>query len=186
MSSARLPFFGAEPKAAAAPAPDAPGAGPCRYHARVASIGRCEACLAPVCEVCRFTWAGGRHFCPDCATAPRPWVGAVRRRRTGWSLGLAAWNTLGFVVLLGLGRAGRPAGETAATLLGYVMIFLCVLPGAAGFALGLSARSLPPDTPRENTRHSSVGTFLTPPIVWNGVMLGLWFFVMVLGIFQAP
>ena len=180
-----LPVLGTEPAAAATPAPDASGADPCRNHARVASVGRCESCLAPICEVCRFTWAVARHFCPECATAPRAWLPAARWRRTAWSLGLAAWNTLGFVVLVGLGLAGRPVGETAQTLLGYAMLFLCVLPGSVGFALGISARNLPAES-QEIAGGRPTATAFTRPIVWNGVLLGLWLCVMLLGMFETP
>ena len=162
---------------AEAPAPDPIGHDHCRNHARVPSVGRCEACLAPICQVCDFTWAGGRHFCPVCATAPREHLIAARKRSTAWSLGLAAWNSLGLLVLLGLGVAGEPQGEMEETLLGFTMIFLCVLPGAVGFALALNARSL---------SGPSGGTSLTLPIVWNAVLLGLWFALMVVGVFQTP
>ena len=169
-------FDGPADVAAALPAPDPFARARCRTHARVASVGRCESCLAPICQVCRFTWPGDRHFCPACATAPRDHLIAARRRYIAWSLALAGWNSLAVMAVLLFGATGSAEEESAAALLGFAVIFLCVMPGVVGFALALAARSIATGS----TRAGSTAL----PIAWNTVVLGLWFVFMVIGILK--
>ena len=169
-------FDGPAGTAAAPPAPDVFERARCRNHARVPSAGRCESCLAPICQVCRFSWPGERHFCPACATAPRDHLIAARKRYIAWSLALAGWNSFGLMLLLVVGAAGGAEDGAAVALLGFGVIVLCVMPGVVGFALALAARGIATGAAR--TSSSAV------PIAWNAVLLGLWFLFMVMGILE--
>ena len=131
-------------------------------------MARCAGCSAPVCETCDFKFPGGYHYCPDCATNPLQPMSGWRKGLAVWSMVLATWVTLFFVVLLSGALAEFVTDQIGAIIVGA----LIMLPGMLGF--GFACGSL----------DSRAGN---PPIVWvaviwNGILMAAWILLTVIGL----
>lgn len=173
----RLDLYGEGPPPIIGPAQDGQDPNrlpPCQNHPQSPGVALCEACYAAVCQTCVFTFPGKRSFCPACATASSGRLSESRKGTLAWSLGLAIWNTLGLAAVPFLGAmmgSGDPKRDEA--VLGTLFTFLFIIPTVIGFALALSSKE------KRGSNPPKVWT----AVWWNGALLGVWFLLVVAGLF---
>ena len=140
----------------------------CVLHAKVPAIRRCAQCDAAMCTTCDFAFPGGIHLCPACATTSKTRLTGKQKAHVGWSLGLAVWTTLGTALLLTGALDEAVTEEPLASLVGSILLF----PSLIGLALGISTFER---------------GMKSPPLVWigtiwNGVLLGIWLLLIIVGL----
>ncbi len=156
----------------------APVAGPahfqgmtCVQHPTVPATAKCQLCGAYMCPTCDFVLPGDAHFCPSCATNPQPTLSPKRRRARAWAFALAGWSTLGMVAIF-TGAFARAAGDReTAGLIGTLMLFGILVPSIVGMSLAIGARDRRWPNPMS----------LTAAIIWNAVIVGIFFLLMIIG-----
>lgn len=128
-----------------------------------------------MCATCDFTLPGGIHVCPTCATAPKTSLSPRRKKLMLGSFALAAWSTLGMVALFAGVFAGMARDKAGQEAVGIVLMLFVLAPAIVGTALGVGAmdRRLP-----------------TPPMlwiatIWNGMMVGSFVLLMIIGMFKG-
>lgn len=98
-------------------------------------------------------------MCPACATTPQMKLAGKRKSFVWWSIGLAIWSSLAFVILgicIALSKSSSDAGGFCGLL-----AYFTFLPSIIGMALGIA----------------SIDRRLTNPAIvwiaaiWNGVLL---------------
>ena len=132
----------------------------CQAHPTVDAVRLCRQCKAPICPTCDFSFPGGVHLCPTCATTTDRRLSPKRRRLVGWAFALAIWCTLGLAFLF-IGAAADVEEEA----LGAVVGFLVFIPAIIGFALGLSSFD------------RRLGN---PPVVWVAALWNVFIFAVML------
>lgn len=141
----------------------------CSRHPDVPAIALCVNCRAPVCQTCDFMFPGGVHLCPSCAANPRPQISPGRRKLIPWSIGLAVFSFLGLIGSVALARVVPHADVQA---LGAVGELFSILPALIGVALGVAAIERRLRTPG----------IVYIGIVGNGVILLIWFLLIIVGL----
>lgn len=114
----------------------------CARHPTVEAIGWCKLCRSAVCKTCDFSFPGGIHLCPECATKPQQGMSRKRRNLLIWSFVLAGWSTLASIAMLGISAISQAAGPTSKheeELLGIVFGLLSFWPSLIGLATGVAA-----------------------------------------------
>jgi hypothetical protein len=159
----------------------------CSTHREVPAIARCNTCGQPICQTCDFAFpmSVGQpsgvlglgtapqvalHLCPRCASAPRPKVQGSRKKYLMWSYGLAVWSTLALLALFVLApnMQTRDDLETMSTIVGNLIIW----PSLVGTALGVSSID----------RRLANPFSIKVPAIWNGVILGVFILLMIIGL----
>lgn len=146
----------------------------CTQHPAVPAIHVCRACGAGVCQTCDFVFPGDVHVCPACAANPKRTLSPHRRRSLVWAYVMAAWSTFALVLFLvlsavhGLGGMDRREKETVLGLLFSVFVLIPSLVGTA-LSVGTLDRRLRNSAP------------IWCAVVWNGVLLGIFLILCVIG-----
>lgn len=140
----------------------------CVQHRSVPAVRTCDACHAWMCATCDFALPGEMHVCPPCAAAPRDQLSDRRKTLLWISYVAAVWCTIGMVLLVtgvvGHHHGGDDAENTAVGL-------LILGPAVAGVAISVSAME----------RHLPNPLNLRISIVWNGLLLGIYFLLILVG-----
>lgn len=138
--------------AASGPDTAAPVGMKCPRHPAVAAVRTCCQCGQGICATCDFALPGGLHACPECATRKDRSLTGTRRTMLIASYALAAWGSVGLVLLLALSAtATDPAQVEMYGILFSIFVFIPTLAG-----IGLSVGTL----------ESRLGN---PPAVWGAV-----------------
>jgi B-box zinc finger protein len=131
----------------------------CPNHPENPAVQRCATCRTALCATCDFALPGNLHLCANCATTPSDTVSSRRKKGTLWSYGLAILSMLLFVV-----------GFAVPDVMG-----LMVLPALAGLGLGLSAVE----------RRLRNPLWVWVPVAWNGLILGTFFLLVIVGLLMS-
>lgn len=145
----------------------------CVQHPHLPATAQCKTCGAFMCDTCKFDLPGGLQICPTCATTPRTTLSPKRKKMLIGSYACAVWCTLIMSALLAgvfQDMADDQAGEN---LLGVLLMIILIGPSITGVALGVGVmdRRLP----------NSMAMWITT--VWNGLILGGFIILMILGTF---
>lgn len=146
----------------------------CVQHPGVAATQQCQMCGAYMCATCDFALPDGRHLCPPCATKPQPALGPKRKKAMIWSFVCAAAGTLGFVASLGYAATVGVETEAEQNALGVVMMLVVLVPSIAGVGVGLGAID----------RRYRNPPSLWAATIWNGVLLGIFVLMTIIGNFS--
>ncbi|KKM72123.1 hypothetical protein LCGC14_1423650 [marine sediment metagenome] len=104
----------------------------CQRHPQADAVHLCQACRAPVCATCDFSFPGGVHLCPTCAVSPRKGLSPKRKKLVGIALALAIWATAGTVLLFS--GVAVEAGEAGAMVIGILVAMPAIIGGGVGLA----------------------------------------------------
>jgi hypothetical protein len=163
----------AEPGVRGGPALEAPAVQDrkCKQHPGVTAVQICHICKEPMCATCDFLLPGNFHVCPTCATAPQAPLSPKRKKMLIGSFALAGWCTLFMAVLLGGGFRSMARDKESQQALGLLVMALLLAPAIAGVALGVNSKG-----------RSSSGSFAPwIAIAWNGMILGGYILLMIIG-----
>jgi hypothetical protein len=146
----------------------------CRTHTGVPAVQRCQVCHAPVCATCDFAYPGNIHLCPRCATDTRSTLSAKRKQLVSWSIALAILSTLSTIalVLAVSGALGGFSDEAGLEAMDVILSNAARIMTLIGTALGIAAL---------DKRLGNPGVIWVS-VIWNGVLLLLWLFLIVLGL----
>jgi hypothetical protein len=144
----------------------------CRQHSDVWAVSRCGNCQTAVCPTCDILIPGGWHLCPACATDPgRLRFSPGRRGLVGWSIGLAAWCTVGLILMVAGACAATVKTEKDLQMVGCGMLFFSMLPALIGLVLGIVSMG----------RVSRARPVVWVGPIWNGFVLLIWILLMIVG-----
>jgi len=146
----------------------------CVQHPSVAATVQCKSCGAFMCGTCDFELPGGLHVCPACAAAPKTALSPRRRGLLIGSFALAVWSTVGMTVLLSGALAEMVQTKEGEAILGMVLSLFLLIPSIIGLALGFSAMD----------RRLVNGPAIWAAIIWNGIILGAFLLLSVIGTFR--
>lgn len=149
----------------------APAGRRCQRHPEVAAAFLCRTCGASMCPTCDFVFPGNIHLCPTCATSTRRPMSSKRKALVGWALGMAAWSTIGMVLMFSGLLAREFTNEKDLQAFGVLIGALVGLPSLIGGGLGISSLD------------RRLGN---PPIVWvtaiwNILLLSVWLLLVIIG-----
>lgn len=161
----------------------------CYLHPTAVASGYCGVCRLPICQTCDFSFATGTgeptgvlnlggsrqiatHLCPRCAGAPRQNVKGSRRNLVVWSYVLAGWSTLAFLLQFLAARVEHTKENTQAIVV--AMAYLVLFPALIGTALGMAGID----------RRLSNPTWIKAPAIWNGIILGIFLLLMIIGLLK--
>lgn len=128
-----------------------------------------------MCDTCKFDLPGGFVLCPHCATTPKTTLSPKRKKMLVASYALAVWCTIVMAAMFGgvfRGMAEDKAGEAA---IGVLLSFLLLGPSIVGLALGIGVM----DRRLNNTMAMWIA------VAWNGLILGAFILLMIIGIFSG-
>jgi hypothetical protein len=161
---------------AAAERPAAAVAGPpslgiqCRQHPEIDAVARCRLCHRGVCATCDFLLPGNVHVCPACLEKePSTEVSPKRRNTAIGALLIGIFVTFMFALLIS-GSIHRSFGNNEAT--NTVFGNLILWPGLIGMGMALSAFD-------RRLRNSPL---IWTTLVWNGINVGLFLLLMIIGL----
>ncbi len=155
-----------------APQPQVPSGVHCVQHSNLAATAKCKICGGFMCDTCKFELPGGINICPTCAANPRTALTAKQTKSIIGSLVAAAWCTLVLGALFaGVFRnlAKETGGQQA---LGFIMMVFLIAPALLGVALAVGSMR------RQQANPISIWI----AIVWNGVILGGFLLLMIVGL----
>ena len=143
----------------------------CVQHPALPAAQQCQSCGGWMCATCDFALPNGMHFCPSCATKPQTTLSPRRRKAMIWSFVFGGVSSAGLVGTMAL-AAVRPGTTTAdQNALGYLMVIVVLVPSIVGFGMGLGAI--------DRRFHNPVSLWVAT--VWNGLILGLFLLLSVIG-----
>lgn len=137
--------------------------GACVNHLGSPAVITCALCARSICDVCDFVLPGGIHVCPSCIEAQS--TADASPKRKSWSylaLGLAAWSTLLFALLVGglfNSIFNSEGGEEASGVIGAAILWPCVI----GTGIAVAAR----DKRLKNTG------LMNAAVWWNAIIAGI-------------
>ncbi len=148
----------------------------CSNHPKVTAEETCGRCKAPICITCAFTFPNDLLLCPSCATE-KPEVMTPKRRK-GRLISFVMAGIASFFLILLFGGAmfpilGNMPEEDYEAFLGVLFIFLILVPAVVGLSFGIGVL---------NKRRGNPMSVLAP-VIWNGILLGIWIFLTILGTF---
>ena len=128
-----------------------------------------------MCDTCKFELPGGIHICPSCATTTRTTINPKRKKMLIGSFALAVWCTLVMGAMMAGAFRSMVTDKVSEQAFGLLLMFILVIPSIIGLALGVSSmdRRLP------NTIAMWIAT------VWNGLILGGFILLMIIGILKG-
>jgi hypothetical protein len=143
----------------------------CVQHSNLQATAQCKSCGSFMCQTCAFDLPTGGRICPECATAP-PKLSSVRKKLIIASFVAALFSTIAWTAIFSIIRNARDREAVGA--LGILILLFVPLPSMIGLALGVCTmeRRLP----------NGVGMWLAT--VWNGLILGSFLLVFVLGLIK--
>jgi hypothetical protein len=147
----------------------------CVQHLHIQATAQCKTCGAFICDTCKFELPGGVCLCPSCATSPRTALSPKRKKMLIGSYALAVWCTLLTVAMFAgifQGMLQDKGGEQA---VGVLLMLLLLGPSIVGVSLGVGVM----DRRLHNTMAMWIAT------VWNGLILGLFVLLMIIGIMKG-
>ncbi len=161
------------PKAAAGPL--VPAGVCCVQHPQLQATAQCKTCGAFMCDTCKFEVPGGICICPACAASPRTTLSPKRKKMLIGSYALAVWCTVVMGALMAGAFKGMVTDKDDEEMFGYVLMLILVAPAIVGISLGVGVmdRRLP------NTMAMWIVT------IWNGVILGAFILLMIVGIMKG-
>lgn len=127
-----------------------------------------------MCATCDFALDGGLHLCPSCATKPRTTLGKKRKSARMWSFILAIGSTVGFIVATVIAGMRNTGTEVDAQMIGVLFSVFVLVPSICGLGIGLGAI---------DRRYSNPGS-LWAAVIWNGIVLGGFLLLSVIGLMQ--
>ena len=142
----------------------------CTQHPDVPAVIRCHSCHAPSCATCDFAYPGDIHLCPSCASNPRRQMSPRRKKLIPWSIGLAVFSMIGFVAMIVVSATNR--NKVDAEVIGALGGWFSLLPALIGLALGVASRE----------KRLATSGVVWIGIVGNGLVLVVWFALMIVGI----
>ena len=145
----------------------------CQRHPAVTAIYLCTTCKAPICGTCAFSFPGGIHLCPSCATSPKKPLSGKRRSLVIGALALATWSTIGMVVMFS-GALRETVTESDAQALGIVIGLLVGMPAIIGGGIGISCFD----------RRLSNPPVVWVAAIWNGILLAVWVLLSIIGVMR--
>ena len=134
----------------------------CVTHPNVQAVVRCKTCGAAVCATCEFSFPGGIHLCPRCATAPKKALSGRRKTLVGVAYTFAVVATLGFVGMV-MYAAGGVHSRGDAEVVGQMILFFVMLPSFIGLIVGACAF--------EKRLGNTAAVW--GAVVWNGLVLAV-------------
>lgn len=143
----------------------------CRTHSEVDAVQRCVRCSAPVCSTCDFVFPGNVHLCPQCAASPQKTVTGTRKKTLVFSYILAAWCSVGLVLLFSGVFARMMRTSEDVEMIGIVIWIGIMIPSLIG--TGLSVGSM--DKRLGNSTAVWIAT------IWNAIILGVLILLIILG-----
>jgi hypothetical protein len=147
----------------------------CVNHPESQAVVFCKLCGAPVCGTCDFVFAGNVHVCPACTERPRNQLSAKRKKNLTWSYILAAWSTIWLIVMLSGVFAESVSSEEELEAFGMVIGSFILIPAIIGTALGVGGLD----------RRLSRPPVVWGAAIWNGIILGIYILLMIIGIFMG-
>jgi len=147
----------------------------CIQHVDTPAVVRCTKCREALCGTCAFEFPGRVFLCPTCACTPRTGVTGRRRVYAIWSIVLAAWGSLGTALVFAGLFAEVAETDVEAEAFGIFLMLVVVLPLVIGLGLGVSSF----ERGVKGQVLAWVGT------IWNGLLVGTWLLLMVVGIFMG-
>lgn len=147
----------------------------CVQHPHLQATAQCKTCGAFMCDTCKFELPGGMQICPTCATTPRTTLSPKRKKMLIGSYAFAVWCTLIMGALFGGVFQEMASDKAGEQVLGVVLMIILIGPSIAGVALGVGVmdRRLP------NTMAMWIAT------VWNGLILGGFLLMMIIGMLSG-
>ncbi len=148
----------------------------CANHPRVKAEAKCSRCDTPICKTCAFTYPNNLVFCPSCATAKLEVMTPKRRKGRLISFIMAGIATCFLVLIFGglmFQFFESMPEEDYETFVGFLFIFLILVPAVVGFSFGIGTL---------NKRRGNPISILAPTI-WNGILIGIWVFLTIVGLF---
>lgn len=127
-----------------------------------------------MCDTCAFDVGGGIKVCPACAASPKTTLSPKRKKFLIGSFAFAIWCTLTFVLLMAGAFSHINLGNAQDTdqAVGTLLILFVVIPSIIGLGLGVSSM--------ERRQKTPMATWIA--IVWNGIILGGFFLLMIIGL----
>lgn len=147
----------------------------CPQHPNVAAVQICQICGAPMCATCDFLLPGNFHVCPKCATTPQTSLSPKRKRLLIGSFAMAGWCTLVMAALLSGAFRNMVTDKASEEAFGLLISFILFIPSIIGTALGVSSM----DRRLSNTMAMWIAT------IWNGLILGGFILLMIIGIMKG-
>lgn len=145
----------------------------CSIHPSNPATHRCRSCGIPTCDICTFSFPGNLHLCPNCLNKPQE-ISPRRKKNIIWSYAMAIVCTIGLGLIFLVARGMNSNSNEEAMAFGTLFIFLCLIPSIIGIATGSGARLRGQKTPLS----------ILIPIVWNGLVLGLFILLTIIGNFM--
>ena len=142
----------------------------CKQHPNVGASYICYSCGEPMCKTCDFSLPGNIHACPTCATSTKPKLSPKRRKRLVSAYVMASWCTLVWVALLSGVFRGMVHNKADQEGFGLLLMVVLLVPSITGVALGVSAKGRGSGT---------IAVWMA--ILWNGMILGGFFLLMLIG-----
>jgi len=147
----------------------------CPQHPGVAAVQICHICAAPMCGTCDFLLPGNLHVCPTCATKPQTSLSPKRKKLLIASFLLAAWCTVVLGALLsGMFRSAIKTKEDQ-EVLGFLLFLILLAPSIVGVSLAVASK--------ERRLPNSIAMWVAT--AWNGVILGGFILLMIIGMMKG-
>ena len=147
----------------------------CALHPAVDAAHLCSVCGTPLCSTCVFTFPGGVQTCPDCATKPRTSLSPKRKRLLACSYGLAAWATLGIIVIFSGALAGSVSSQQELEALGIFIFVVVFVPALGGIGLAFASMERKLGNP----------PWVWGAVIWNCITVGILMLLTLVGTFMG-
>lgn len=140
----------------------------CSIHPGVPAVQICQMCGTSICKTCDFEFPDNLHVCPNCINKPQT-LSSKQKKYLVWSYVLAGVATIGFILSLFISVANQSKGMDM--VIGLFFIIFALAPAIVGLSLGTSSRS----------RHQKKPVSLWIALIWNGILIGLYLILVIVG-----
>ena len=145
--------------------------GACVNHPGSPAVITCGLCARSICATCDFALPGDIHVCPSCIEAQANADASPKRKNWSYlALGLAAWSTLLFVLLVGglfNSIFESESGDAASAAVGAAILW----PSVIGTGIALVARE---------KRLKNTG-LMNAAVWWNAIVAGIFILLIIVG-----
>jgi len=146
----------------------------CPQHPLLPPVAVCKICGRGSCVTCDFFFPPNVHLCPLCVTTAHAKLTPMRKKYLITALVMAAWSSIGVVLLFSGALAGMAQDKSTEMLLGLAIIGVVTVPSTIGTGVAWAALKKGGPNP--------IGIWVS--LVWNVLLLGAMLLLMIIGQFM--
>lgn len=146
----------------------------CPQHPLLPPVAFCKICGKGSCVTCDFFFPPNLHLCPVCVTTAHAKLTPMRRKYLTTAFVMAAWSSVGVVLLFSGVFASMAEGAGAQMVIGLAIIAVVTVPSTIGTGVAWAALKKGGPNP--------IGIWVA--LAWNILLLAAMVLLMIIGQFM--